>query len=247
MPFHLLTQRLKRRDALLDAEVTTLSIVAHALLVVVIMVPAAPAEDADVPESMQWVQYLIPPDRPAGSQPVRQFATNYGLPNPGGPGTENSAKEPDPTRLAMEVSEGVEDSPIVDVPEAPPPAPELPGDTILTVLEVDSAAARYEDSAAPPYPPQLLSKRVEGTVAVQYVVDTTGIADAASIVILNATHNEFAASVRNTLPLMRFRPAQINSRKVRQLVQQQFSFKIDTTLIARQEEEARRKKKPPGN
>ncbi len=246
MPFHLLTQRLKRRDALLDAEVTTLSLVAHALLVVVIMVPAPQVEESEVPESMQWVQYLIPPDRPAGSQPVREFATTYGAGAPGGPGTEPAPQAPDPTRLAMEVSEGVAESPIVDVPEAPTPAPDMPGDTILTVLEVDSAAARYEDSAAPPYPPLMLSKRVEGTVAVQYVVDTTGIADAGSIVILDATHTEFAASVRNTLPLMRFRPAQINSRKVRQLVQQQFSFRIDTTLIARQEEEARKKKKPPG-
>lgn len=245
MPFHLLTQRLKRRDALLDVEVTTLSIVAHGLLVAMMLVPASRPVMEEVPESMQWVQYLIPPDKPAGSRPIREFAANYGAPSPGGPGTEAPQAAPDPSRLAVEVPEGVEDSPIVDVPEAPPPAPELPGDTVLTVLEVDSAAARYDDSAAPPYPPSMLSKQIEGTVAVQYVVDTTGTADASSIVILDATHDDFASSVRNTLPLMRFRPALINARKVRQLVQQQFSFRIDTALVARQAEEARKKAKKP--
>jgi TonB family protein len=104
----------------------------------------------------------------------------------------------------------------------------------MTVLEVDSAAARYDDSAAPPYPQNLLDRRIEGTVAIQYIVDTTGFADTSSVVILAATHEDFAKSVRSTLPAMHFRPALMSHRKVRQLVQQLFSFKIDTAMIAQQ-------------
>ena len=52
--------------------------------------------------------------------------------------------------------------------------------------------------------------------------------------ILAATHEEFAKSVKNTLPSMHFRPAVMSNRKVRQLVQQLFSFKIDTAFLAQQ-------------
>jgi hypothetical protein len=38
--------------------------------------------------------------------------------------------------------------------------------------------------------------------------------------------------VRSTLPGMRFRPAVMNTQKVRQLVQQLFTFKIDSTVLA---------------
>ena len=44
--------------------------------------------------------------------------------------------------------------------------------------------------------------------------------------------------------VMRFRPAVMNTHKVRQLVQQLFSFKIDTTLVAQQQQQQLRDKKP---
>ena len=117
--------------------------------------------------------------------------------------------------------------------QSAPPIPDIQvGDSVMTVLEVDTAAVRYEDSAAPPYPVSMLEKKIEGTVAIQYVVDTTGHADTTSVVILSATHPDFAASVKHTLPEMRFRAAVMNTHKVRQLVQQMFSFKIDTTMLA---------------
>ena len=115
----------------------------------------------------------------------------------------------------------------------------------MTVLEVDTAAARYDESAAPPYPPSLLERRIEGSVAVQYIVDTTGMADTSSFVVLTTAHPEFSLAVRRTLPSMRFRSAVMGTRKVRQLVQQLFTFKIDTTMIARQQEEAKNRKRKP--
>jgi TonB family protein len=115
-----------------------------------------------------------------------------------------------------------------------PQAAEAAGDSVMSVLQVDSAAARYDDSAAPPYPPSMLEKRIEGSVGIQYVVDTTGHADTSSIVVLSTTHEDFARSVRTTLPLMVFRPAIMNGRRVRQLVQQMFAFRIDTTIYAQQ-------------
>ena len=103
-------------------------------------------------------------------------------------------------------------------------------------------AAPWGESAAPPYPPSLLAKRIEGSVAVQYIVDTTGRADTASFIVLTSTHDEFSQAVKRTLPEMRFRSAVMGTRKVRQLVQQLFTFKIDTTLIAKQEAEKKQRK-----
>jgi protein TonB len=70
-----------------------------------------------------------------------------------------------------------------------------------------------------------------GSVQAQYVVDTTGFADTSSIHVMKSTNPEFIAAVREALPYMRFTPAKIGSVKVRQLVEQQFSFKITDTAV----------------
>jgi len=58
------------------------------------------------------------------------------------------------------------------------------------------------------------------------VVDTTGLVDTTSFHVISSTHPEFAQSVREALPGMRFSPAILRSKKVRQLVEQPFMFKI---------------------
>jgi TonB family protein len=243
MLFRRLSESAPRAALLTTLEGYVVSIVTHTLLIVSVVVPSsveAPVSD-QVPESFKWAEYLIPKDKPAGSKEVREHITYSQLVAPGGEGTLASDSQ-EPERLAIVKPEGVADDDLADVSEAPPPAPEVSGDTVMTVLEVDTAAARYDESAAPPYPPSLLAKRIEGSVAVQYVVDTTGRADTASFVVLTSTHDEFSQAVKRTLPEMRFRSAVMGSRKVRQLVQQLFTFKIDTTMIARQEAEKKQRK-----
>ena len=65
-----------------------------------------------------------------------------------------------------------------------------------------------------------------GEVLVEFVVDTVGRADTASLKMLKATHPELGQAVRKAIPCMRFRPAAIDGRPVRQLVQQSFGFKL---------------------
>lgn len=212
------------------------SIVAHVIILGSAFVPRDPAITSDeIPESYRWAEFLLPPDRPAGSQAVRETVSYVTVdPAPGGEGLLPVPSDREPERLQIVQPEGSGADDQEEVQAVPPtPAIEIPADTVMTVLEVDTAAARYEDSAAPPYPPSLLQRRMEGSVAVQYIVDTTGFADTTSIVVLSTTHPEFARSVRSTLPLMRFRPAVMNTRKVRQLVQQLFTFRIDSTTAIR--------------
>jgi protein TonB len=82
------------------------------------------------------------------------------------------------------------------------------------------------NSPTPQYPDILRQAGVEGEALVSFVVDTTGRADVASFKVIRATHELFATAVKNALPRMRFIPAEVGDRKVRQLVQQPFSFAI---------------------
>jgi TonB family protein len=98
---------------------------------------------------------------------------------------------------------------------------------VFSILEVDSSVARYPGSAAPAYPLALLREGVQGSVTTQYVVDTSGYADTSSLKVLRSSHPDFTASVRSALPYMRFFPAKVGDKRVRQLVEQEFSFRIE--------------------
>lgn len=108
-------------------------------------------------------------------------------------------------------------------------APKLTGagDSVFSQLEVDSTVSRYPGSAAPAYPIEMLKQGVQGSVTTQYVVDTSGFADTTSLKIMRTTNAEFSDAVRAALPYMRFFPAKVGAKKVRQLVEQEFSFKIE--------------------
>ncbi len=211
------------------------SIVGHVVVIGTFFMPTTREAITELPESFEWAKFLLPIERPKGNPAVPGETITYITPAsaPGGAGTELTDRK-EPERLELVVPEGTKSDELVGAAAPPPPQEEVKGDQVMTVLEVDSAATRVEDGAAPPYPPAMLARRIEGSVAVQYIVDTTGHADTTSFVVLQATHPDFARSVKLTLPLMRFRAAKMNETRVRQLVQQLFSFKIDTTLLATQ-------------
>ena len=93
-------------------------------------------------------------------------------------------------------------------------------------VEVDSAVVRDPDSEGPIYPPALLTKGIEGSVVVSFIVDTTGRPDARSFVALESTDVLFTRAVRDVLPRMKFTPAKRNGTRVRQEVEQRFTFRI---------------------
>jgi protein TonB len=76
------------------------------------------------------------------------------------------------------------------------------------------------------YPDMLRSANVEGEVLAQFVVDTTGRVEKGSVKILKSSHELFTNSVQAALGSMRFYPAEIGGRKVKQLVQQPFNFTL---------------------
>ncbi len=76
------------------------------------------------------------------------------------------------------------------------------------------------------FPEALRSSGVGGDVQAQFVVDTLGRVETGSFKVLKASNDLFGSAVRSHLPRMRFYPAEVGGRKVRQLVQQNFVFNI---------------------
>ena len=93
-------------------------------------------------------------------------------------------------------------------------------------FQVEKPVVPAPGSTSPRYPDMLRQAGVEGEVLAQFVVDTTGRAEAGSLKILKSSHDLFIQSVKNALPQMRFIPAEVGGRKVKQLVQQPFTFSI---------------------
>lgn len=100
------------------------------------------------------------------------------------------------------------------------------GDRPWAAWQVEQPAMALPGSPTPRYPDLLRAAGVEGEAVMAFVVDTTGRVDPASITVLRTTHELFAAAVRQALPTMRFVPAEVDGRKVRQLVQQPFVFAV---------------------
>lgn len=93
-------------------------------------------------------------------------------------------------------------------------------------FQVEKPVGAMPGSAGPRYPDILRSGGVEGQVLAQFVVDTTGRVEVASFRVLRSDHAMFEQAVRSALPNMRFLPAEIGGRKVKQLVQQPFVFAL---------------------
>jgi periplasmic protein TonB len=93
-------------------------------------------------------------------------------------------------------------------------------------FQVEKQVSPYPGNPAPRYPDMLRSANVEGEVLAQFVVDTTGRADMSQFKVLKSTHDLFTNAVKASLPNMKFYPAEVGGRKVKQLVQMPFQFNL---------------------
>ena len=107
---------------------------------------------------------------------------------------------------------------------AGPVAPQ--GDQPYFEFMVEKPVTEASNTQRPRYPDILKSAGVEGDVLAQFVVDTTGRVELNTFKVLKTSHQLFEAAVRSALPNMRFIPAEVGQKRVRQLVQQPFVFAI---------------------
>jgi protein TonB len=93
-------------------------------------------------------------------------------------------------------------------------------------FQVEKQVSPFPGNPAPRYPDMLRSANVEGEVLAQFVVDTTGRADMSQFKVLKSTHDLFTNAVKAALPNMKFYPAEVGGKKVKQLVQMPFQFNL---------------------
>ena len=96
----------------------------------------------------------------------------------------------------------------------------------MTSATVERVVLLLPGSVPPRYPPLLAGAGVEGSVTVQYVVDTLGRVERGSVRIMKPDRSDFERAVREALERMTFVPAEAGGRKVRQLVEQAFAFEL---------------------
>jgi TonB family protein len=215
------------RSFLRSAECASLSILAHAGIVWLGVTMTSGGGQLPADEREARVFFLLPPDRV--DAPQRQTEI-FRLGKVGGElaGGKELAGSGDIARLggaAVGSRRGERSQARGEVPFGP--APMLMHDTAFSVLEVDEMVERYEESAAPIYPRDLIATGTEGQVQAIYVVDTTGRVDTSTIEVVQSDDPRFTESVRTALGGARFRPARRAGKAVRQLVQQRFRFQIN--------------------
>ena len=119
---------------------------------------------------------------------------------------------------------------------APVTAPHANGGTADSLpyiaSNVDRIAAADGANPKPAYPSDMLYRMIEAQFAVQFVVDTTGRVDTTTIQIPPSVDRRFAKSVLDVLVRWRFYPAELRGRRVRQLLEQPFEFRIVSGPLA---------------
>jgi TonB family protein len=103
------------------------------------------------------------------------------------------------------------------------------GGDLNAIYEATTQDDRFEQAVvvlppAPRYPALLGSAGIEGEVSVEFVIDTLGRVEGASIRILHSTHEAFESSARAAMAAAVFRPARLRERPVRQLSRQSIRF-----------------------
>lgn len=203
------------------------SLVAHGAIVVAVLIASRPALRAATEVEERIAEYLFPTNRApvvGDHQIVFMASRGGGVGSSAALGEGHSAPvKHDPLKLETQPPAGGTSGTPPAIAQEQKMAESLGA---FALLDVDSAAVRDPHSVAPAYPKDMEAKGINGLVRVRFVVDSTGRIDPATVTVLGATNESFARAVRVALPDMRFRPAMMGAKAVRQLSEEDFAFKV---------------------
>jgi len=196
---------------------------AHTALVVSVVAASLPAHEQPKKERVEReVVYLLPMLPSSPNRPTETSTRHSGGDDGAEPRAQKGWRPVQRGHGARHAADPVR-SPIIPVVMD---SVQFAGNPVFVAAELDKVVERDPSSAAPAYPADLQQQQIEGAVAAEWVVDSSGSADTASFRVVAATHPGFVDAVRAALPLMRFRPAEIAGRHVAQMVRQEFMFRI---------------------
>jgi len=206
------------------------SAILHAALLVAVVAErvANPTDQNAWTEVVEGLTYVAPPDvNSAASKTVVRYQAS------GGAGGDLEANSDETGLRARGRGEGESSAASAsggeDVEESVSASDDVYEDAFSST-EVEQGIERDPASAAPVYPKSLIQAGIEGYAAMRFVVDSSGRVEMATVRVLEATHPEFAIAVRSAMPGMKFAPARIGNRPVRQLAEQLFRFQIVATV-----------------
>lgn len=105
---------------------------------------------------------------------------------------------------------------------------------VYTPDQVDIPARSDSLSRPQPlYPETLLFTGVMGQVLAEFVVDTLGHVELDTFGVIASTNPKFTQAVQRALPEWAYAPAMLGGKRVRQLVQQPFTFVVDSSVLRR--------------
>lgn len=236
--FNNLIESKAKRQRRLGGSIT--SIIVHAAVVVGLVVVTANAGIKDEEEKVEKVDFVEvkkdepkppepekpppPPDVTVAPPPPKGFqvlSAPIEIPNVI-PDIDLSKKVTDEADFS---GKGVAGGVAKGVEGGKGPVPQ--GDQPYFDFQVEKPVVAAPGSAGPAYPDMLRSAGIEGQVLAQFVVDTTGRADMSTFKALRSDNDLFTTAVKNALQRMRFLPAEVGGRKVKQLVQQPFQFSLN--------------------
>jgi TonB family protein len=199
------------------------SLLIHALVLVLVVETTRASGDARsapvADTTLVFLQRLAPPAvRPDNPRP---------------PSLEERASNPNLVLAANPPPKGFQTvvAP-TDLPTTIPPIdlkvdPDLPaGDVVYTATTEDASfePAVLISQPTPRYPPVLQQIGLSGRVVLQFIVDTTGRVELASIHVMESTNQGFEVPARESVAAAVFHPARLGPRPVRQLAQQGVRF-----------------------
>lgn len=217
------------------------SVVIHGALIVMAVVETTlmPARTHDTPDVTSVVYFPPRPVAPATPAPVSPTPSRpversviATVPVIQAPPTDPAPTGPTHVSVGATilqngagVATGGSADPSAVVTSTAPGAGNAGAGTPLTGDEVERAVQALRP-VPPRYPEMLRAAGVTGTVRVRFVVDTAGAVEPASIEMLEAPQEAFGEAVRRALLATRYRPAEANAQRVRQLVEQAFTFQL---------------------
>jgi TonB family protein len=96
----------------------------------------------------------------------------------------------------------------------------------VPMLGRGNTASGVAGQQGPRYPEIARNNNVEGDVEVEFVLREDGMADRLSVAVSKATALEFAESVLDRLPQMRFKPMELNGCPLAEIVSMPFQFRL---------------------
>lgn len=116
--------------------------------------------------------------------------------------------------------------------------PMTPGDStgagVITEFDADAPARMAPGSCAPRFPPLMRERRTSGAVEMDFVIDSAGRVDPATVAVLHATDPAFERAVLDAVPCFRYVPPRAGGRPVRMATFQDFAFAVVVTASGAQ-------------